>query len=197
MAECGRKVDLIGVASSLGGADAACAQAPARLAACGLEGRLRRFGVEASWVATLAPKRVGGGVQGAVARLCAALAARVAQSVRGGRLACVIGGDHSCAVGTWSGAATALRRGASWDWSGSTPTWTAIRAGRVQAGGCTDAACRAARAMRPRARGTAGRHAAAAPRLSVGVRSYEAAEAELLERSGVRVFGIEEVVRRA
>jgi arginase family enzyme len=30
----------------------------------------------------------------------------------------------------------------------------------------------------------------------VGVRSYEAAEAELLGRLGVRVFGIEEVVRR-
>src|SRR6185295_7083019 len=30
----------------------------------------------------------------------------------------------------------------------------------------------------------------------IGVRSYEAAEAELLERLGVRVFGMEEVVRR-
>jgi len=40
MPERGRRVDLIGVASSLGGADAACAQAPARLAASGLEERL-------------------------------------------------------------------------------------------------------------------------------------------------------------
>ncbi|MGH8705124.1 MAG: hypothetical protein ACREUO_06870, partial [Burkholderiales bacterium] len=66
-----RKVDLIGVASGLGGADAACAQGPARLAACGLEERLRRAGVDASWGETLTARRNGGGAQGAVSRLCA------------------------------------------------------------------------------------------------------------------------------
>jgi arginase len=197
MPERGRRVDLIGVASSLGGADAACAQAPARLAASGLEERLRRSGVEASWVATLAPKRIGGGTQGAVARLCAELAARVAQSVRGGRLACVIGGDHSCAVGTWSGAATALQpRGALglvWiDAHMDSHTPGTSPSGRLHGmplaallGQCDHALAGLQDGMlRPR-------HVCL-----VGVRSYEAAEAELLERLGVRAFGIEEVVRR-
>ena len=197
MAERGRRVDLIGVASSLGGADAACAQAPARLAACGLEEHLRHFGVEASWVATLAPKRVGGGVQGAVARLCAELAARVAQSVRGGRLACVIGGDHSCAVGTWSGAANALRPrgplGLVWiDAHMDSHTPGTSPSGRLHGmplaallGQCDQALAGLQDGM------LLPRHVCL-----VGVRSYEAAEAELLERLGVRVFGIEEVVRR-
>jgi len=81
-----RKVDLIGVASGLGGADAACAQAPARLAAGGLEAELRGAGIDASWMATLAPKRHGDGLLGAVARLCGELATNVAHSVRAGRL---------------------------------------------------------------------------------------------------------------
>ena len=43
-----RKVDLIGVASGLGGADAMCAEAPVRLAAGGLESQLRSAGIDAA-----------------------------------------------------------------------------------------------------------------------------------------------------
>lgn len=39
------------------------------------------------------------------------LAQRVSQCLLTSQLALVIGGDHSCAVGTWSGVARALRRG--------------------------------------------------------------------------------------
>ena len=192
-----RKVDLIGVASGLGGADAACAQAPARLAAAGLEEQLRRFGIEASWVATLAPKRNGGGMAGAVAMLCSELAARVAQSVRAGRLPCVIGGDHSSAVGTWSGAATARKArgplGLIWiDAHMDSHTPGTSPSGRPHGmplaallGQCDHALAGLEDGM------LLPRHVCL-----VGVRSYEAAEAELLERLGVRVFGIEEVVRR-
>lgn len=192
-----RKVDLIGVASGLGGADAGCAQAPARLAAAGLEGQLRRFGIEAAWAAMLEPKRHGGGVQGAVARLCAQLAARVAQSVRAGRLPCVIGGDHSCAVGTWSGVATALKPrgpvGLIWiDAHMDSHTPGTSPSGRPHGmplaallGQCDDAlAGLEDRILVPR-------HVCL-----VGVRSFEVAEVELLGRLGVRVFGIEEIERR-
>jgi arginase len=192
-----RRVELIGVASGLGGADAACAQAPARLAASGLEESLRRSGVEASWVASLAPQRVGGGMRGAVARLCAQLAARVAQGVRGGRLPCVIGGDHSCAVGTWSGAATALQPrgplGLVWiDAHMDSHTPGTSPSGRPHG---MPLAALLGQCDHPLAGLQDGmllpRHVCL-----VGVRSYEAAEAELLERLGVRVFGIEEVARR-
>ena len=192
-----RKVDLIGVASGLGGADAACAQAPARLAAGGLEGKLRAAGIESSWVATLAPKRQGDGIRGVVARLSYELAALVADSLRVGRLPCVIGGDHSCAVGTWSGAAMALNPrgplGLVWiDAHMDSHTPGTSPSGRPHGmplaallGQCDDALAGLADGM------LLPRHVCL-----VGVRSYEAAEAELLEPLGVRVFGIEEVARR-
>lgn len=197
MATAARKVDLIGVASGLGGADAACAQAPARLAASGLEARLRRAGVEASWATTLAPKRNGGGVPGAVARLCAELGARVAGSVRAGQLPCVIGGDHSCAAGTWSGAARALGPrgplGLVWldahmdsHTPGTSPTARLHGMPLAALLGQCDHALE-------------GLHSGVLPARNValiGVRSYEQAEAELLTRLGVRVYGIEEVLRR-
>ncbi|HEV7477965.1 MAG TPA: arginase, partial [Burkholderiales bacterium] len=44
----------------------------------------------------------------AVSRLCGLLASAVADSMRKARLPCVIGGDHSCAGGTWTGVARAL-----------------------------------------------------------------------------------------
>lgn len=193
----GRKVDLIGVASGLGGADSACAQAPARLAAAGLEGQLRRYGVDAAWAATLAPVRTGGGMQGAVARLCGKLAVRVAESMRSGRLPCVIGGDHSCAVGTWGGAAMALKprgpMGLIWidahmdsHTPGSSPSGRphGMPLAALLGHGDAELAGLEAGMLQPS-------HVCL-----VGVRSYEAAEAEFLQRLGVRVFGIEEIVRR-
>ena len=192
-----RKVDLIGVESGLGGADAACAQGPARLAAGGLEAQMRSAGIDAFWSATLAPRRQGDGMRGAVARLCGELAAHVARSVRDGRLPCVIGGDHSCAVGTWSGAATALKArgplGLVWiDAHMDSHTPGTSPSGRLHGmplaallGQCDDALA-----------GLEDRVLVPGHVCLVGVRSYEVAEAELLGRLGVRVFGIEEVARR-
>ena len=192
-----RKVDLIGVASGLGGADAACAQAPARLAAAGLEAQLRSAGVDASWIATLAPKRQGDGVGGVVARLASELASLVAQSVRAGRLPCVIGGDHSCAVGTWSGVAMAFRRrgplGLVWiDAHMDSHTPGTSPSGRLHGMPLAALLGQVDEALTGLADGVLRpRHVCL-----MGVRSYEAEEAALLERLGVRVFGIEEIERR-
>jgi len=43
--------------------------------------------------------------QFAISKLCALLASAVADACRRGRLPCVLGGDHSCAGGTWTGVA--------------------------------------------------------------------------------------------
>lgn len=192
-----RKVELIGVASGVGGADAACAQAPARLAAAGLEAQLRSAGVDASWTATLEPKRLGDGIGGVVARLTSELASLVAQSVRGGRLPCVIGGDHSCAVGTWSGVAMAFRRrgplGLVWiDAHMDSHTPGTSPSGRLHGMPLAALLGEGDNALAGLADGMLlPRHVCL-----VGVRSYEAQEAALLERLGVRVFGIEEIARR-
>jgi arginase len=102
-----RQIELIGAAWGLGGADPGCAEAPAALAPL-LAERLEGCGMAALAGPMLSPAPAERRKQMAVSRLCALLASAVANAVREGRLPCVIGGDHSCAGGTWTGVARAL-----------------------------------------------------------------------------------------
>ncbi len=102
-----RQVEIIGAAWGLGGAEPGCADAPAVLTPL-LEARLRARGVEARAGAMLSPHAGDRRKQAAVSRLCGLLAGAVAQALRQDRLPCVLGGDHSCAGGTWAGVARTL-----------------------------------------------------------------------------------------
>ena len=99
-----RQIEMIGAAWGLGGADPGCAEAPAVLVPL-LAQRLAACGVGALAGPILEPPPGERRKQFAVSRLCAQLAAAVAEARRRGRLPCVIGGDHSCAGGTWTGVA--------------------------------------------------------------------------------------------
>ena len=99
-----RQIEMIGAAWGLGGADPGCAEAPAVLVPL-LAQRLAACGVAALAGPILEPPPGERRKQFAVSRLCAQLAAAVAEARRRGRLPCVIGGDHSCAGGTWTGVA--------------------------------------------------------------------------------------------
>src|SRR5690349_2824417 len=101
-----RQIELIGAAWGLGGANPGCADAPAHLVPL-VAARLRECGADAIPGPTLEPFPSERRKQLAVSRLCGRLASVVAHSRRSGRLPCVIGGDHSCAAGTWSGIARA------------------------------------------------------------------------------------------
>jgi arginase len=103
-----RQIEVIGAAWGHGGADPGCAAAPALLAPL-VRARLGECGVEALPGPILSSWPNERRKQLAVSRLCGQLAAAVADSLRGGRLPCVIGGDHSCAGGTWTGVVRALR----------------------------------------------------------------------------------------
>ena len=102
-----RQIELIGAAWGLGGADPGCAEAPAVLIPL-LAQRLAQSALEVRRGAILEPPPGERRKQFAVSRLCSQLAAVVAEARRAGRLPCVIGGDHSCAGGTWSGVARTL-----------------------------------------------------------------------------------------
>ena len=102
-----RQIELIGAAWGLGGADPGCAAAPALLTPLVLA-RLRACGAEAFSGPMLSTWPTERRKQLAVSRLCGLLASAVAQSLRHAHLPCVIGGDHSCAGGTWTGVARAL-----------------------------------------------------------------------------------------
>ena len=103
-----RQIELIGAAWGLGGADPGCAQAPAVLVPL-LSQRLAQCGVPAQVGPILEPAPGERRKTFAVSKLCGELAAAVAQARRRGALPCVIGGDHSCAGGTWTGVARTLR----------------------------------------------------------------------------------------
>src|SRR5262249_13264927 len=101
-----RPLRVIGVACGMGAADRRCEAGPDALRAAGLIDRLKSRGLEAAWTETIRP--AGTDPLDAVAGACGKLAQRVADTIRDGELPVVLGGDHSCAIGTWKGAARAL-----------------------------------------------------------------------------------------
>jgi arginase len=112
-----RTVELIGAAIGEGAPDRRTRGGPGSLRQWGLGRRLTARGRAVRWGPTLASKpellKDGAGADGpmaVVAEFSRRLATAVGASVAAGHLPVVIGGDHSCAVGTWSGAAAALRR---------------------------------------------------------------------------------------
>src|SRR5260221_10059716 len=96
-----RQVELIGAAWGLGGPEPGCAEAPAVLIPLLVE-QLQRCGVPVRAGPILSPTFTERRKQFAVSKLCGLLASAVAESLRRGRLPCVLGGDHSCAGGTWT-----------------------------------------------------------------------------------------------
>lgn len=189
-----RHIEVIGAAWGLGGADPGCAEAPVVLAPL-LAERLRRCGAVSLPGPMLRPAATERRKQLAVSKLCGLLASAVADALRQGRLPCVIGGDHSCAGGTWTGVARTLQGelGLVWvDAHMDSHTPGTSHTGRLHGmplawllGQDDDPLYGlAAGVIDPR-------------RLAlVGVRSFEPEEAARLDRLGVRVFHIEEVQER-
>jgi arginase len=193
-----RQVELIGAAWGLGGADPSCAEAPAVLAPL-LAARLEECGVPSVAGPMLRPMPTERRRQFAVSKLCGLLGSAVAEACRRGRLPCVLGGDHSCAGGTWSGVARTLHEkrtgslGLLWiDAHMDSHTPGTSHTGRLHGmplawllGQDDDPLYGlASGVLQPQ-------HVCI-----VGVRSFEPEEAERLDRLGVRVIHFEEVSRR-
>jgi arginase len=191
-------VSIIGSASGLGARDRGCAFGPDVLRNSGLEAALRKKGISAAWEVMVHPPDVHGhdGNTKAIEKLCREVAHCVFGVLRrGGRFA-VVGGDHSCAIGTWSAAASALRGhgplGLVWidaHMDSHTPETSPSGAVHGMPLACLlgYGAPEFTRLVHPW------------PKLHpqhvclVGVRSFEEAEAQLLKRIGVRVITMEEV----
>ena len=133
------------------------------------------------------------------ASLSARLAAEVGAVLQAGNFPLVVGGDHSCAIGTWSGVHRALADrgpiGLIWiDAHMDSHTFATTPSGQINGMplacllGHGDAALT----------GVNGPEAKLRPEhvCLIGVRSYEVGEAALLQRLGVRVFDMDEIRRR-
>jgi arginase family enzyme len=99
-------IDIIGAASGLGAPDKGCALGPEILNQIGLAETLRKHGISTTWQEILRrPVSTRNSADFLALRdFCTDLSDCVLGSLRGGHQFVVIGGDHSCAIGTWSAA---------------------------------------------------------------------------------------------
>src|SRR5256885_3823135 len=189
-----QQVELISAAWGLGGVDPGCGDAAAVPAAL-LLSRLREYGIPTLPGPILRPSPTERRKQVAVSRLCSLLAAAVADSLRHGRLPCVLGGDHSCAGGTWTGVARSLRGDLGLVWVDAhmdSHTPGTSHSGRLHGMPLAWLLGQDDDPLYGLASGVLDpRHVCL-----VGVRSYEPEESERLARLGVRVYLMEEVRQR-
>ena len=98
-----RILPLFGYASGVAAADTRCADGPLVLQQSELVQNLHKVGIDASWEILLKPELVDNKYE-IVANICSHLAKLTCLSVKQGKQFALFAGDHSCAIGTWSGA---------------------------------------------------------------------------------------------
>lgn len=106
-------IELIGAEIGEGALDPGCRDGARALERAGLAARLTEAGRRARWgaiVSANAALRGSGGAMAVVEEFSPRLARAVGDALARGCMPLVVGGDHSCAVGTWSAAATMLRQ---------------------------------------------------------------------------------------
>jgi arginase len=194
------RVEIIGVRSGVGGRDPGAVGAVNSLRAAGLAERLQAGGLDARWGAIVQPLRsLAADPTAAMSRLGPRLAQAVKGAIDGGAFPLVIGGDHSCAVGTWSGVAAAHRTrgtlGLVWidaHLDSHTPetSHTGLIYGMPLAALLGHGDASFTECLVPGAK-VLPQHVCV-----LGARSYEPEERALLDRIGVRVIGMEEIARR-
>lgn len=202
-AEINRKVDLLGIAACVGAPDRRCALGPPKVQQLMLaQGYLHDEAVM-RWVAMLEAE--GDRSQlAAVAHLAGLVSEQVQLSLQDARFVVALGGDHSCAVGTWSGVAAHLKTSAKADAPGGlgliwidahmdSHTLESSPSGRVH--GMPVAALLGEGAQDLVDVAYAGAKLLPQHLCLIGVRSFETAESALLESKGVTVFTMDDVRR--
>lgn len=101
-------VNLIGAAWGLGASQAGCESGPGSLQSIAMQRHLERHGVAPVWEAMIRTPPTQGDTLQTVIALCHQLADATEQSAASKRPFGVIGGDHSCAIGTWNGISRTL-----------------------------------------------------------------------------------------
>lgn len=199
-----RPIELVGAAIGEGAPDRRTRAGPASLKRWGLGGRLSARGRSVRWGPTVASDLalLPRGPMAVVGEFSTRLAAAVDASLAACRLPVVVGGDHSCAVGTWSAVAAALRRRGAADRLGlvwidahldaHTPETSESRMPH----GMPLAALLGHGSPVLTGVADAGPKLRASDLVLIGPRSWERGEAELLGRLGVRIIAHDEVARR-
>lgn len=193
------KLYAVGVASGIAAADPGCSEGPLVLqASVLLQTQLERANIVLDWAAMLHAAS-GTTTMAQVADMARRLAQITRVLTLEHRCFTVFGGDHSCAVGTWSGVADAIRSkgalGLIWiDAHLDSHTPETSESGNIHGMpaasllGYGDPALTHLFGWAPKIKPE---HLC-----FVGVRDYEPAERQLIERLGVRVYYMDEVRTR-
>ncbi|KAB2919729.1 MAG: arginase [Dechloromonas sp.] len=191
------RIRIIGAASGLGAQDGGCADGPPAFHRSQAWHELARY-PQVDWGRTLYPPESGG--HSAVARiaaLCRQLAQEVALTLAGDDFPVVLGGDHSVAIGTWSGVARHLGGplGLLWiDAHLDSHTPETSYSGAIHG---MPLACLLGRGdKRLLDIGLRGGQLGAAHSVVLGPRSYETEEMAFLRQMGVRIFDSAELLAR-
>ena len=194
-----RKIRILGSACALGGPDAGCAEGPDELVRLARSELQRLDWPHVSWGPVLRPQPAKEEPLSLIAELCERLARQTYAAVRQGEIPVVLGGDHCCAVGTWSGVARALeprgRLGLIWidaHMDSHTPQTSpsGLAHGMPLAAllGFGDARLTECMGRGPRV--------AASHVCVIGVREFEPEEARLLKQLGAHLFSMGDIRRR-
>lgn len=193
----GRITEIIGVASGLGAPDVRCASGPEAIQRLAHARKLLPENSPWQWRTTLvAPS--GLSEVNAVAAFLSKVAAEVSAAIDRQSFVGVYGGDHSCAIGTWSGVAEAIaprgRIGLIWvDAHMDSHTPQTSPSGELHG---MPVAC-----LLGKGAAELCQTGKVVPRILpqhlclIGVRSYEGEEAQLLQQMGVKVYTMDDVHR--
>lgn len=191
------KIRIVGAASGLGAQDRGCADGPVAFHRSQAWHELQRH-PRLDWGPLLfAADARAGSAMARIASFCRRLADEVTQVRLAGDFPLVIGGDHSIAVGTWSGVARAAGAplGLLWiDAHLDSHTPESSYSGAVHG---MPLACLLGRGdKRLLNLGLAGAQVSAAHTVVLGLRSYEAEEMVFLRAQGVHIIDSGEIAAR-
>lgn len=192
-----RDIIVIGAASGYGAQDHATQDAPEVLRRLDFLDQLEESGIPYQWDGIVHLEKPHESALDSVATLCSILAKKTEKAVLDGLLPVVVGGDHSCAIGTWSGIKSAIDGpiGLIWvDAHMDSHTFASSPSGAIHG---MPLACLLGYGDEKLTN-----IAFPGPKLEaenvclIGVRSFEEGEAKLLASLGVRVFTMDEIRQR-
>jgi arginase len=191
------RIRIIGAASGLGAQDQGCEDGPVAFHRSQAWHELEHHPL-VDWGRTLfAPDAPGMSATGRIAGLCRRLADELVVALTAREFPVVIGGDHSVAIGTWSGVARFAGEPVGLLWidahlDSHTPETT--YSGAIHG---MPLACLLGRGdKRLLNLGLPGVQVSAAHTVVLGPRSYEPEEMDFLRSMGVRIIDSEEIVAR-
>ncbi|MCE3238062.1 MAG: rocF [Gammaproteobacteria bacterium] len=194
-----KAIYLLGYASSVGGPGPGCSDGPLFLRNSPYFAALAELGIALNWQLMTQPIESDISNTVSVTRQCTLIAEQVAQLVEDEKFFMVMGGDHSSAIGTWSGAHKAMQSegslGLIWidaHMDSHTPQTTLT--GNIHG---MPLACLLGFGEKKLVElETPIKKFKPEHICLIGIRSFESAEKELLERLKVRIIDMDEVRQR-